>query len=368
MATLQEVAKIAGVSTTTASRVLNRGKYAERISDAAAQRVREAATRVGYTRSFPHRSIRTGRAETLGMAMEIGGPQRNLSPNRLTNNTYFHSLISGVEAATHNLGYALTLIGPSEDRRATVRGIEGIRERRLDGLVVVGTQLGHVEAQSVVPLLADGPELPIVVVQPAIPTRLTTVDFDETAAAKLTVSHLAEFGHREVLWVGASNRPELDQGVSPRENAFMTAVWDAGLRGASCRYWFDHESTQQPDRLRTQTAEAAFERYLSERPRSFTAAVCQSDVVAMVVCRVLTRRGIRVPQDVSVVGFDDAQAELANPALTTIDHRLAEIGQRAGELALTLAMEPNKAASLRGSRQIIQPRLIVRESTGPAPA
>jgi DNA-binding LacI/PurR family transcriptional regulator len=370
MASLSEVARSAGVSITTASRVLNQGKYAERISADCAHRVREAAKVVGYIPNYHARSMKLGRAETVAFALDVGraGGAQTQTPPGPMGHAYFQNLISGMEAVTHFAGYNLLLIGPSPKMRATDRALRGLLERRLDGFVLPGLVYSVQKAS----LVTEGPDLPIVVIQPLVETPLPTVDFDDEAGIRMMVRHLIELGHRDLLWLGPVGQMSH---ARLREQAFMTEVWDAQLRGSSCRFdrraaQAEHTDVLDPNDLTMIAAEEALAKLLAEEGdrRKWTAIVCYNDLIALGATRALTRVGLRIPQDVSVGGFDNAQAPFATPPLTTIDHKLFRMGQRAGELLLEMATGGETARQrLREYKDVIQPELIVRASTGPAP-
>jgi len=360
MANLGTVAQEAGVSITTASRVLNGSRYAQRISEPCAQRVREAAKRLGYTANYHARSIKLGRAETIGLALELGAPDQKWQPKVLIGNTYYQAIIAGIEAATHAVSYNLSLIGPRASESAIERGVVGIKERRLDGLLIVGIALGS--GQNAV--LLEAPDLPIVVIQAQVPTALPVVDFDDVAGVSLAVRHLAELGHKELLWLGPASSEDLAHSTE-RERRFMTEVWDRGLRGSSCRFDAKCQGTGNPIQ---DMAHKTLTEFMAQSPRRFTAVVCYNDLIAIGAARALLQQGVRIPQGVSVVGFDNAEAALAYPPLTTVDHKFTEIGQRAAEWVLKMVAEgEDERHHLRGMRDMIAPELVIRESTGPAP-
>lgn len=354
--TLRHVAAEAGVSVATASRVLNRGKFAERISEPCADRVRAVALRLGYRTNYLARSIKLGRSDAIGLALELGEPGAARTPAVLIGNSYYQSLIAGIEAGTYETTYGLSLIGPGNGVTALERGLRAIEERRLDALIVVGFGLKPAQQQ----LLQGRERVPVVVIQPDATTKLPSVDFDDQAGVRLAVQHLAELGHRELLWVGPATSEDMAHAVQ-REQYFMTTVWDLGLRGASCRF----EAHRQPagNRLH-ELAEAALGPQL-RKPHRATAVVCYNDLVAIGVLRALAHRGYRVPQRMSVVGFDNIEADVAVPPLTSVDHRLFELGRRACALALESANAP-VAPDGPAPREVLAPRLAIRDSTGPA--
>jgi LacI family transcriptional regulator len=361
MVTLSDVAKVAGVSVTTASRVLNRGKYADRISKACTERVRKIAEEMGYTLSYHHRSIRTGRAEALGVALQVGAPGEYASHGPLVNNLYFLGLISGAEGAAHDVGYALTLIGPGREQIAVARSVAAVREKRLDGLVVAGVTLGPQSRQA----LEDSAGLPVVCVQPPAPTEVPSVDFDHAAGAALAARHLVGLGHRRLLWLGPDETPA----NVIREDAFLETARQAGAEAHACRFPAAGEKRRAGSHPFMRAAQAGFASWLDTPSRpTFTALACYNDAVAIAAGRVLMARGLRIPDDISLVGFDDMEAAYAMPALTTVDHRIAEMGRRAAQIALEMAEAgPHALEKFRGFREITTPALVVRESTAPPP-
>ena len=139
----------------------------------------------------------------------------------------------------------------------------------------------------------------------------------------------------------------------------------AGLRGSSCRFQRIQSGTDYLADL-ADAAEAALAEHLCNTSRTFTGVVCYNDVTAIGACGALLASGLRIPDDVSVIGFDNVEAPLANPRLTTVSHRLDEMGRRATEMVLELVDDPTAVTRLRGHREILCPELVVRKSTGRA--
>ena len=363
MATLHEVAQKAGVSITTASVVLNRGKQFERISDACVQRVRAAAEGLGYVPNYQARSVRTGRSGVVGMVLELSAKQggSDTHPRRRASH-YTDAMMAGMEAAMMAREYMVLRIRPSRDRTAVQRGIRSIRGKRVDGLLIPGAFSGL----SATHVLDEAPDLPIVVVEPREPTELPFVRFDHSEGVRQIVHHLTEGGHRRLLWLGAdvSGRHRLHD----RESDALDFARSAGASMDICRMPDKRFDADHLGENQTAAAEAALGTYLDQGQRTFTAVVAYNDAVAIGAVRALSHRGIRVPQDVSVTGYDDNQAAFCLPALTTIDHRLFDLGLEAGEWMLRLLDGGAEARrSQRGQQVMVPPRLVVRESTGPAP-
>ncbi|MDX2082021.1 MAG: LacI family DNA-binding transcriptional regulator [Terrimicrobiaceae bacterium] len=174
---------------------------------------------------------------------------------------------------------------------------------------------------------------------------------DTADAARQVVHHLAELGHRRILHLGGN--PDLASGVT-RERDYRRAMLEQGLK---------------PDvvwaHFRLEDAERAVRERLREK-NSPTAIYCANDPMAMVVLRTVRAIGLRVPDDVSVVGYSDLMmAHLADPALTSVNELLTEVGISLGKCLLTKMQAANPAGS--SGHVLVRPRLEVRSSTGPAP-
>jgi LacI family transcriptional regulator len=277
---------------------------------------------------------------------------------------YFARLLAGVETATHAIGYNLQLVVPRRDQRAIVRGVEQLRERRFEALVI--PHVNDKPYNTVV--LQRAPDLPIVVVQPPVATELPAVVFDQDAAMRSIVEHLAELGHRRLLWLSGVTDGSVPAGS--REQALRTAADAAGLAVESIHYTGPSIQESDHSSLVATRAREVLASHLSERGRpDFTAVVAFNDVGALAACDVLQQRNLRVPQDVSVVGCDNLPPAQTLMPLTTVDHRLADQACRATEIALEMAQEGEGGPRrYRGHREVLEPVLVVRRSTGPASA
>jgi DNA-binding LacI/PurR family transcriptional regulator len=189
------------------------------------------------------------------------------------------------------------------------------------------------------------------------------VNWDQALGVKLAVQHLAELGHREILWLGPES-PSERSSFAIREHLFVTTAWDAGLRGASCRYTNPPDFGPFPAEKWSDAAAEALGQYISEREKnSFSAILCYNDVTALGAYRALRSAGLSVPKDISVVAFDNIEAPLLIPKLTTVDHMLHEMGRSATEMLLEITKDVTQWPQYSGRRVTIAPELILREST-----
>ncbi|MHB1158562.1 MAG: LacI family DNA-binding transcriptional regulator [Phycisphaerales bacterium] len=360
MPTIREVADKSGVSTATVSRVLAGGPARLRCSPQVVQRVETIAKDLGYRVNYHMRSVRKKRSDAIGYITERH-PQ---TAGNEAGGWYFEQILEGVQAAVQNAGCAVMQVRSNKleqnDKPALMRGLNFVQERRLDGLVLPGilsSFQGRLDNQTY-------DDLPVVVVEPVEQTRWCAIRFDELAGIQRIIDHLMQLGHRQLLWLGPAhtwtNRSTI------REQLVLRAAFSTGVQGHCCFY---EEPISISIEALVQRAEDAMLNYLAGDPPPFTAIVAYNDLTALGVCRALARRGISVPGQVSVTGFDDHCASLCWPPVTTVTHELFEMGRRAGELVLELVnADPAKRAELRQHHETFTPRLVVRESTGPAPA
>jgi LacI family transcriptional regulator len=365
MASLADVAKAAGVSLTTASLVLNRPKQPNRVSDACAQRVRDVAQRVGYIPNYHARSMKLGRAEAIAVAMDVTTADDNGSTVSELADAYYSHLIGGIELHLRDVGYQMTLIGPSGHVRAPQRGLEGLRQRRFDGMIVLGAVVVDPGQRA---LMAESPDCAIVAIEYAGETQFPVVDYDERLGVELAVGHLGDFGHKRLLWVGPE--PEVDGREmgrrTSRETLFAEAAAAAGATVEFCRFVPYHTVGCAERAAQVEQAHAAVRRHLRTSGRgAFTAVVAHNDPIGLGACRALAEADLRVPRDVSVVGSDGLEAAFGVPRLTTVDHRLCDLGRRAAELVMELVNDEGARKRLRGTREVLRPALAVGESTGP---
>jgi LacI family transcriptional regulator len=358
MPTLKEVAQLAKVSVTTASRVLNDTGPANGFSAACAARVKDAAKQLGYVRNYHAGSLRAGKALAVGFAFEFGARAQAVDDPRqsMLGNDYWSRVIGGVAFAARQSGYQLNLIGPTHAECGLELAFRHLRERRIDGLVVPA----QVRQELWRPLL-ESADSPVIVVGHREPTLVPVVDYDEPAAVDALVTHLAELGHRSVLWFG----PEPEEGMEShlrRPDLFARSAFHAGIAGRIERFGRDVDYPH-PDLTIDYAYQAA--RDLLQGPRDFTAVVCYNDHVAIGLCRAAHEAGLDLPADLSVVGFDNFVAAHAWPPLTTVSHQCETMGQRTFELLEKMIADGQTRRDLCGHCETVTPRLVVRQSTAP---
>lgn len=364
MTRLADVARQAGVSVSTASVVLNPRPNGPAVSAERSARVREAARELGYIPNYHARTMRTGRAMTIAFALDTGATG-NVPDTRL-GSSFFSMIVAGVEAMASSRGYSTALFGAvSEKRRALDEAAEAVQQRRVDGIVAPAMLAEDVIRR----MMARRVDRPIVLIDWLGRSRYPVVEWDETAAVDLALDHLAKLGHRELLWLGPP--PRYGDAAVRRQTLFMKAVLHLGL-SARCIHAPNFGSQEHASDLSRRersilSAGRALGDYLSscDRPK-FTAIICFNDLMALGALGALRDAGVEVPRHVSVTGFDDLEAIYALPRLTTITREMPALGQRAAEVLIDWIEHPDRGRPADGMREVVAPRLIVRDSTGPA--
>ena len=318
--TIHDVAREAGASIATVSRALNGGV----VSAAARDRIEAAVARLGYRRNDVARGLVTGRSGLVGVVLpDLIGP------------LYAH-MARGIEDVLDEHGMHAMLVTDHLEPDAERRAIELLRARQVDGLVLIGSRLQPADLRAVagsVPIAhvqRDGPD-----------DDAPQVRLDDAAGVRAAVEHLTAAGHRRIAHLAGTRR----DGIERRE-AFVAAMAAAGLEpGPIVEGGF------------TEAGGEAAAAVVLEDP-DVTAVFCASDRMAVGLLHAAQRHGIAVPDDLSVVGFDDLTwARYLCPPLTTVRQPGREMGRAAARLVLDA---PSDAAvpTLR-----IAPTLVVRAST-----
>ena len=345
-ATIADVAERARVSTATVSRVLAGLGHARPETEA---RVLAAARDLEYRPSGIARSLKRRTTETLGLIVtDIENP-------------YFPELVRAVEDAARAEGYAILLCNAADDPEREAGYLELLVERRVDGLMIAASGLGsrHLE------WLAS-PPLPIVLINTSAPgLDLPSIHSDNRAGSRLAARYLLDLGHRRFGYL-----------MPPPRNI------DGPLRLAGVRDALAHAGLD-PDSITIASGaplvgggEAAMLELLDRNP-GLTAVLAYNDLMAIGALRAARRRGRSVPDDISVVGFDDvALAAYVDPPLTTLSQSTAEMGYwavaRLAERLRARAAATDDPGDKNGARPpapaiMLPVRLEIRGSTGPPP-
>jgi LacI family transcriptional regulator len=344
--TLKDIAHEAGVSVMTVSNVVN-GNLG-RVSAGTAEQVRRVIEARGYVPNGSAQSLAAGRTRLVGLLVPPGTEDQSLLVS-----AHDVSVVGAVEATLrhHDNHLMLRSAGTADDVR------ESVRRWNLDGIVVMNYTDAELEA-------LDLPrDTPVVLVDAyerdgadggaGAVARVARVGSDDAQGGRLAAEHLLALGHRRIVFTGPTTTPS--RVVAERLRGFREALETAGVA------WDDAlvvpANTSFEEGLRAGGVVAV------EHPDA-TAVLATADILAAGVSRALTRAGRRVPEDVSVVGYDDTDvAEYVTPSLTTVRQDVVAKGRTAATLLLEMidGERPDDPARLGVE-------LVVRESTAPAPA
>lgn len=298
-ATIRDVARRAGVSTATVSRVLaGIGNH----KPATASVVRSAAEALDYRPSAVARSLRIRRTRTLGLVItDIRNP-------------FFPDLVQAADVAARAAGYSILLGSAAYDEGRAMHYLDLMVDGRVDGVIIASSQVSEPSWRR----LLSSP-VPVIVVN-AEPTGLpvSVITSDNHAGARLAAEHLIGLGHRRIAYVRGSETFTADR---PRLEGFRMACRDAGLSPDETPEFAGEGQFESGERAALQILSPGCD---------VTAIACYNDVTAIGVMRTLRAAGQRVPVDISVIGCDDiAAASWVVPALTTIAQQRSEMGRLA---------------------------------------
>jgi LacI family transcriptional regulator len=325
--TILDVARRAGVSPATVSRVLNQSSHP--VSEQGRRRVLAAARKLAYIPNLLARSLLTQETAAIGV----------LIPD--VSNPYYAEILRGVEDRVGPSGRTVILC--NTDRRVEKQRLylRALMERRVDGIIIAGGSFGRPETE------ITGKSLPVVMIG-RHPARFPSVRIDNVTAAALATDHLLALGHRRIACLSG---PSISLTAADRVKGYLRALQAAAVPA-------DPALIREVGFAPAGTAGAV--RALFDMAQPPTAVVAPNDQVAIATIRALHELGRRVPDEVSVVGFDDTPlASYTVPSLTTVAIPTYDLGRTAVEL-LVRVLEGRRATS------VVRPcALRIRESTAP---
>lgn len=328
---LEEVAKRARVSISTVSRVLNGIAV---VKASTRTKVMRSAAELNYHPNLNARSLARGKSRALGMVVS------NLA------NPYFFDVFRALEKAAHAHGYEVLVANTDYSSDQLVKSVRTMIGRRVSGLAVIVSEM----APDLIDELTAN-EIPTVFHDVGTVTRnISNIRIDYRRAIERVVEYLHSLGHSRLAYIG--HHSQLSP-TSAREAAFLEAVsrWmpAATHRTVTAQDGFDGGRQAAREILAS-----------GERP---TAIICVNDFMAVGALRELREQGLRVPEDVSVTGFDNIKlSEYCSPPLTTVHLPRDRIGQLAFDMLVPETVEGKPP----GREVLIDPELVVRESTAPA--
>ena len=333
--TITDIARESGVSPATVSLVL-RNKPG--VGQSTRQRVIENAQNLGYFDSSK-KSLASTKIKSVGLIIKLQEKEKPL------NNDFYNPVLAGIEAScrTHNINllYANLLV---DEENQPLDAPRLLREQQAEGLLIVGAYVDETLQQ-----ILQRRQIPVVLVDGyAVDNVYDAVISDNEYGGFTATTHLIEQGHHHLAIVGSS--PESYPSILGRRAGYLQALTAHGLTPHFIDCHLNHEE-----------AAPAVTAYLQKHPE-VTALFCCNDWVAIGVMNALKAAGRRVPEDISIIGFDNINlAHHVSPALTTM--RVDKRGM--GRLALDLLLNRLKHPEMGQLKMVMRPNLIVRESVAP---
>lgn len=341
--TLLDVARACGYSVSTVSIVLSEAPLSQNVAASTRERIRKMALQLGYHPDAYARSLRRRRSQTIAvLAYDLSDP-------------FCIPIVRGIQAGLQPANYLPLLMDTQTQRRLFDTYLKMILERRAEGVIVIASWIFE-ETD----LLADIEKnhVPIVIVGRDLTGRkISSLFVDNEAGGALALRHLSELGHRKIAIIRG---PEELFDSEPRWAGVRRAAEEAGIE-IDPRLVFQLPNLMDPASGFEGGLEFARQILATRRP--FTAVLAFDDLTALGVVRGLTEAGLKVPEDCSVVGFDDVlPAIVATPGITTIHQPLREMGLLAAQWAVEGidAREQGKRHSARMYKAL--PELVVRKS------
>lgn len=320
--TMRDVARTAGVSIATVSRFVN---GLQRFTETTEQRLRDAIDTLGFSVDPVARSMITGRTNTIAVViLDIRNP-------------HFTGIVKGANRKAQELGYNLLFVDTGERQSAEASMLREL-SRRVDGLIVSSRM-----PDAALTTLRDL-DKPVVFFGRASQLGVHSVSADGRAAAAMLARHLLDLGHRRIAYLGYTGA----RWDAERKSGLSDTLREVGLEPLL----FAAESPT------LESGEKAVGEVLMGDARP-DAVICFNDMLALGFMKQAQAAGIRIPEQVSVAGFDDIPfARFSTPTLTTVDMQ----SEAMGELALTRLVELIDG-SLDASEERLRPRLVLRQST-----
>lgn len=334
---ISDVAAAAGVSKALVSYALN-GRAG--VGETTRAHIIETARKMGWTPSLRARSLSVSRAYAIGLVFHA-------DPENLANDQYFTSLMAGIQSVLSVSTYSLVTEVVAQRAIETAAYQRLASDGRVDGMVLVGIydedERFELLARAGLPFVSMG--------RPPVETSMPVMVYDEADAIADVAAHLAGLGHRRIAQVAG---PQWSGSARLRRELYQAQLRKHGIDDSR---WFETDYSASGGRTATE--------HLLSDDRPPTAIIYSNDLMAIAGMSVAFARGMRIPEDLSVVGWDDyIVSQYLHPSLSTVSQHPFEDGK----LAAQLLLEAIEGKVFDAPIWTLNPRFIARRSTGPAPA
>lgn len=334
--TIYDVAAHCGLSVASVSRVLAKADYP--VSEGTRQRVLRSARELNYTVNAMGKMLKNQSTREIGVIV----------PN--ISNPCYAGLVQGMQAVAIRNDYHVLLYNSFRDSETERRNIRMMLEKRVDGILLVSIG-GETDILERVNRL----NCRLITVEQPLPGCALHVGYDYEKAGALATKHLIEHGHRQIAFLGARlDRPSRVQML----NGYKKALRESGIEEEPEYIWLADAEAEQGSVFEIENGRAAVRSMLALNRRP-TGCVCLNDMTALGAMEAIRDAGLRVPEDMSVIGFDNiSYSALSTPKLTTIDQHAGRMGELAMQMMIGQLRDPNTAQSAIE----LEPDLIKRAS------
>jgi LacI family transcriptional regulator len=344
MVTIRDVAKASGFSSTTVSIVLNNAPLARYIPPSTKKKIEVAAKKLGYRPNLFARSLRSKRSNTVGvMVFDMTDP-------------FCTMILRGIENTLYQASYLPILTDVHNERSRFERYLEMLLDRRIEALIVIANWvvldinlLGDLEKSSI-PTAMIGCEMKT--------DSISSVIVDNEVGGHVALEHLHSLGHRKIAFIRG---PKAIADTSPRWRGIRNCAKECDLE-IDARLVMDLPESRDP----ISSFESGYKltEDLIRQKRPFTAVVAFDDMSAFGAIRALNKAGVRVPEQCSVIGFDDvATSAIYTPSLTTVRQPMEAMGTSAVGIVLDGINAVLEKREIAATHRKVAPELVVREST-----
>ena len=334
MTTIKDVAIRAGVSTSTVSHVINNTRY---VSDETSAKVMEAIQKLNYYQNSKAKGLVTGRSHIIGLVVSD------------ITNPFFPELVSGVEKNAIKQGFDVFLFNTDYDSERAAVITRRLIEQKVDGVIIMTTEIEY----GLVNKLTSS-EIPLVLLDWGVIDKLVSnIKENFETGIYEAINHLVELGHRRIAFISGPLRLKT---ANTRKEAFLTSM--SKYQGVVL------EPVIVEGDFKIEGGESAATKIL-ESAKLPTAILAANDLMAIGAIKGIKNKGLRVPNDISVIGLDDIFiASKMDPPLTTINLPRYQIGEMAWGLLHSLILNNTE----RGREEAIDTRLVIRGTTAIAPS
>lgn len=332
--TIADVSRLAGVSMSTVSHVINDTRY---VSEEIRERVHKAILETGYTQNLLAKSLKQARSKNIGVIISD------------FTNPFYVDVISGIEGELGQAGYSMILAATNDNAERELQIVKNFVARQIDGLIFAPTIFSE---KVTVPYLVDE-GIPAVMINRFVNTKFNWVGVENVASTKMLVNHLINLGHRRIaIVVGLRNINTSEERIA----GYQQAMREAGIP-EQAGYIIEGGSRIKP----AEENVLSFFQHVDPAP---TALVAANNLMTLGAMRALNQLGMRIPQDLAFVSFDDfAWSDLFSPRITALAQPCLDIGKKAAELLVEQIDAPPDTV-VYNQHIAFSPTLIVRDSCG----